>query len=384
MAILAALLSQFAIAAESGWYGGASGGQSGARIDDEKITGGLQRNGFSSVNITDDDSDVGYKIFGGYQFNKYFALESGYFNLGRFGYTSTTVPNGTLNGSVKIQGINLDAVGILPVSDRFAVFGRAGVNYAKTRDTFSTSGAVQANSPNSSTHDTNYKLGVGLQYAFTEALNMRVEAERYRINDGIGNKGDVDLLSVGLIYRFNASKPASAYAVAEPERIVPQTPDPQPIVVTPAPAPVKAAVVMPPQVTKRVTFQADSFFEFDKAIIRPEGKKAIDQFSSELRGSQYEVIRITGHTDRIGPHAYNLELSFRRAEAVKAYLMESAAIPGSQIEAKGTNGSDPLTKPGECTEKKPAKGKHVSKQLIACLQRDRRVDIDVLATQTSR
>lgn len=199
---LAVIASPFALADNSGWYGGINIGQSRARIDDARITSGVLGRGFTTISITDDDRDTGYKLFGGYKFNKNFALEGGYFDLGRFGFTATTVPSGTLSGNIKLQGLNLDAVGILPIAEKFSAFGRIGLNYAEARDSFTGSGAVTVLNPNPSKRDTNYKVGLGLQYDFTQSLGMRLEAERYRINDAVGNRGDIDLVSLGLVYRF--------------------------------------------------------------------------------------------------------------------------------------------------------------------------------------
>ena len=94
-----------------------------------------------------------------------------------------------------------------------------------------------------------------------------------------------------------------------------------------------------------------------------------------MGGANFDLVTVTGHTDRIGSHAYNMKLSTRRAEAVKTYLVESAGIPAGKIAARGTDGSDPVTKPGEC------KGKNATKQLIACLQPDRRVEVVVSGTR---
>ena len=84
---------------------------------------------------------------------------------------------------------------------------------------------------------------------------------------------------------------------------------------------------------------------------------------------------VTGHSDRIGSHAYNMKLSTRRAEAVSAYLVQSAGIPAAKMLSKGVDGADPVTKPGDC------KGSKVSKALIACLQPDRRVELEVVGTR---
>ena len=203
---LTAIASPFAVAADSGWYGGVNIGQSRAKIDDARITSGLLGSGFSTASISDDNRDTGYKLYGGYQLNKNFAVEGGYFDLGRFGFTATTVPAGTLNGSIRLKGLNLDAVGILPITEKFSAFGRAGVNYAEAKDSFSGTGAVSVSNPNPSKRETNYKFGVGIQYDVNESLGMRAEAERYRINDAVGNRGDIDLLSVGLVYRFGGKR----------------------------------------------------------------------------------------------------------------------------------------------------------------------------------
>jgi len=107
--------------------------------------------------------------------------------------------------------------------------------------------------------------------------------------------------------------------------------------------------------------------------MKPAGKPNLDKFAADLRGTNYDVITVTGHTDRIGSHAYNMKLSTRRAEAVQTYLVESAGIPANKITAKGVDGADPVTKAGEC------KGKKATKELIACLQPDRRVEVEVSA-----
>src|SRR6202050_5701527 len=77
---------------DSGWYIGANAGQSRAKIDDVRIIDGLAAQGIATTALKDDDRTLGYKVFGGYEFNQYLALESGYFDLGKFGYTAATAP----------------------------------------------------------------------------------------------------------------------------------------------------------------------------------------------------------------------------------------------------------------------------------------------------
>ena len=204
---LAAIASPFAMADDAGWYGGLNIGQSKAKIDDAKITSTLLGGGLNTTSITDDNRDTGYKLFGGYKFNRNFALEGGYFDLGKFKFSATTAPAGTLNGEIKLRGLNLDAVGILPITPKFSAFGRIGLQYARSEDSFSGTSAANSSASKSAA---NYKAGVGVQYDFTPSLGMRGEWERYRIDDAVGNSGDIDLLSVGLVYLFGGDKPAPA------------------------------------------------------------------------------------------------------------------------------------------------------------------------------
>ena len=361
-----------AFAEQSGWYGGINLGQSRAKIDDVKITSGLLGGGFASASITNDERDTGYKFFGGYQINKNFALEGGFFDLGKFGFTATTVPLGTLVGTIKVKGVNLDLVGMLPISEKFSAFGRIGLTRAKTEDTFTGSGLVRVLNPNPRARDSNAKVGLGLQYAFTDSLGMRAEVERYRINDAVGNRGDIDLVSLGLVYRFGSNRPTPTY-VASAAAPVPAAPAvaPAPVVSAPAASP---ASIPPPQPLK-VKLSADALFDFDQATMKNEGKQRLDKFVADLRGASFEFITVTGHTDRFGTEAYNIGLSTRRADAVKNYLSGPAGIPAARIKATGAGESQPLTKPGEC------KGQRPTKALIACLQPDRRVELEVSGTK---
>jgi OOP family OmpA-OmpF porin len=392
LAILIAIASPLAMADEtgwtdgSGWFMGANIGQSRTTIDDPRITANLLAQGLATTAIADNNRDTGYKLFGGYQFNKYFGLEGGYFNLGQFGFTSTTLPAGSLTGSIKIQGLSLGMVGTLPLTERFSTFGRLGLNYAQSRTAFGGTGAgvgVVPIMPNTSKNQANYQLGLGLQYDMTPSLGMRAEVERYRVNDAIGNKGDVDLYSIGLIYRFGVEEPTPPVIIVQREEPpAPIVVAPEPVLETPKPIPVPVPVPVPRPVHKKTIFNADtsadSLFDFGKATVKPGGRAALDQFSAELIGTQFAVITVTGHTDRIGSQAYNKKLSARRAEVVKDYLVVSAGIPADKISARGVAGAEPITKPGDC------KGKKASRALIACLAPDRRVEVDVEATRTEK
>ena len=375
---LTLIASPLVMAQDSGLYIGGNYGKSRAKIDDARIASGLWGGG-SITSITDRDSDTGFKVFGGYQFNKYFAFEAGYFELGKFGFDAATLPAGTLTGDIKLKGFNFDLILNLPITEKFSFFGRVGANNAEAKDTFLGTGAVHVLNPNPTQRDTNIKFGGGLQYDFTKSFGMRLEAERYRINDAVGNKGDVDLFSAGLLIRFGRSTPAPPPPVVEPEPPPPPpAPEPPPPPPAPEPPPPPPPVVVPPPPPpepRRVSFSADNLFGFDKAALRPEAKRELDTFAADLKGTQFDTIQVTGHTDRIGSPKYNLKLSLQRAESVKAYLVESAGIPADKISAKGVGESEPSMKTGDCKGTKP------TKKLIACLQPDRRVEVEVHGTK---
>lgn len=372
----AVLGSSLAMAEDAGWYAGVNIGQAQATIDAERIRNELLGNGFVTTSITEEDRDHGYKLYGGYRLNRNFAVEGGYFDLGQFSFKATTLPPGTLSGNIKLRGFNLDLVGTLPITEKFSVLGRIGANYAEASDSFAGTGSVLVLNPNPSKRETNLKVGLGLQYAFTEALALRAEVERYRVNDAVGNKGDVDLVSVGLVYRFGAKTraPAPRAQAPEPVRMAAAAPTPPPpVYVMPPPPPAPKPMPMP--MPMKVTLSADSLFAFDQSVVLPAGKQELDRLAADLRGVSYDVIAVTGHTDRIGSHAYNLKLSTRRAEAVSSYLVASGGIAANKIAARGVDGANPVTKPSDCA------GNKVTPALIACLQPDRRVEIEVTGTR---
>jgi len=112
------------------------------------------------------------------------------------------------------------------------------------------------------------------------------------------------------------------------------------------PAPVaQAAPAAPPPVVapavQRVVLNADTFFDFDKAVIKTEGRQVLDQVAAQVAQLNLETLIATGHTDSTGPAAYNQGLSERRANAVKAYLVEKG-IPTDRIYVEGKGASQPI------------------------------------------
>lgn len=366
-----------ALAQEQGSYLGLGIGQSSAKLNDAAMAASVLGSGFGITALERDRRDTGYKLFGGWQFNRYLALEAGYFRLGEFSSVASTLPTGSLDTHIKMQGVNLDLVATLPITDSLSALGRIGGTYARNRADFVGSGAAAAINHEQRARGSNAKYGAGLQYAFSPSLLVRGEVERYRMNDTTGGHGNVDLVSVSLVFPLGRSSNYSVPRAAAPQPVyVAQAPAPAPVL---APAPVVMApmVVMPPPPppVKRVSFSAESLFGFDRSTVRPEGQAALDNFSRELAGSSYQVINVEGHTDRLGSEAYNQHLSEQRAEAVKRYLVDSGKLEASKIAAVGRSESQPLTKPEDC------KGSKQTAALIACLQPDRRVDIEVVGTR---
>ncbi|MDD5329422.1 MAG: outer membrane beta-barrel protein [Sulfuricella sp.] len=167
------------------WYVGLSGGQSKTEVGGGDINSAIGTTGGSV-----DDTDTGWKAFLGYQFSPNIAVEAGYVDFGKFNFSSAAG-----NGDLKTSNSGyIDAVGILPFQN-FSIFGKLGAYTIKTE----LNGAGVSNS-----HTTNdWTYGVGAGYDFTRNLGVRVEWERFNgVGDNSTTKGDLDLASVGVLYKF--------------------------------------------------------------------------------------------------------------------------------------------------------------------------------------
>ncbi len=376
-AALGALLGTSALAQDSYYYGGVGVGQARVRIDDTRITERLQGNGLATSGIAHNERDTTYKVFGGYQFNRSWGMEVGFFKLGTHGYTATTVPSGTLDGQFRVQGANIGIVGTLPFTEKLSGLARVGVQHARTRANLTGTGAVVVSDPTPSDRETNAKIGVGLQYAFSPSFQVRAEVERFRVSDAVGNHPRVAVYSVSMVFPFGRSgapsrRASAAPAYVAPVALAPAAPAPQ-VVLAPLPPAVAVAAFAPPQ-SRRVSYSAESFFAFDRAELQPAGMSALDGFASDLAGTTYDRVSVQGHADRIGSTEYNQTLSLARAEAVKSYLVTSGRLDPAKIAAVGKSELEPVTIPDACQG-------NPSPAVIACLQPDRRVDIEVTGTR---
>ncbi len=132
----------------------------------------------------------------------------------------------------------------------------------------------------------------------------------------------------------------------------------------PAPAPAPAASAT---VATKVTYAADAFFDFDKAVVKPEGKAKLDDLVSKIKGINLEVIIAVGHTDAVGGDSYNQKLSVRRSEAVKAYLV-SKGIENNRVYTEGKGEKQPVA------DNKTSEGR----------AKNRRVEIEVVGTRANK
>ncbi len=271
LAALALCASPLVSAQDAYWYGGANIGRTETSINNANAISRLLTAGYTTTSIDADDDDIGFKVLAGYRFNRNFAIEGSAFDLGKFGFRQVLVPDANLAGNIRPMGYALDLVGFLPLSDANSLFARAGLNYAEVREAFSARNLVSHPFPKSSNDDFNIKFGVGFQHDFSDNLAMRIEAERYRLDETTGLMDDAEMYSVGVVYRFGAkAKPAQAAAPVAAA----------PVRAAPAPAPAPAAPPAPPAPV-RVTLSADSLFAFDSSTIQPAGRAELDKLIAE-------------------------------------------------------------------------------------------------------
>lgn len=167
--------------ADAGFYGGLGLGRSATDLE------------AGSLGAVTDERDGAWKAFGGYQFNRIFAIEAGYYDLGRASAASTA-------GSATFDStaLQVSAVGTLPLTSQLGLLGKVGVARTDT-DVIGTVGAPFSTSDK----ETNPSYGLGLRYDATKTFGLRGEWERFQIGGaGIAGKSDVDLFTISGIYRF--------------------------------------------------------------------------------------------------------------------------------------------------------------------------------------
>jgi OOP family OmpA-OmpF porin len=141
----------------------------------------------------------------------------------------------------------------------------------------------------------------------------------------------------------------------------------------PAPyvAPMVVAAVPAQPVYEQVTLEANVLFDFDKSVLRPEGRKTLDAFAENLKSINSAEIAAVGFADRFGTDGYNQALSERRVATVKAYLVAKGIEPRWGVHSTAKGESQPTTAAGECNGATP------NASTIACLQPDRHVSVEI-------
>jgi OmpA-OmpF porin, OOP family len=165
--------------------------------------------------------------------------------------------------------------------------------------------------------------------------------------------------------------PATAAKGCDGALVPPPPPAPAPPAAAPTPPPAAAAPApapapQPPAATK-VTYAADAFFDFDKSVLKAEGKAKLDDLVGKVKGINLEVIIAVGHTDSVGTDAYNQRLSVRRAEAVKGYLV-SKGIEKNRVYTEGKGEKQPVA------DNRTSEGR----------AKNRRVEIEMVGTRANR
>ena len=379
---------------QSDWYIGASTGYTKASLATEKALAGFKASGSSSAVVSSYDSDSVVTVFGGWRFTEYLALELGYGNLGEFEYEATGVPASRQIGQAKINGALVSLLGSVPMGEGIRGFARLGVANMSVEQHFSNPalGAAFANGKESGSK---LSAGLGIELALSEDFSVRAAMERFELAENRVTAKNINAFSLGILFNFGRASVAQAEEEAPkpaPPTVTPAArPAPPVVAQAPAPAPAPAAPVAqaptpPPAVAPaqpapppapapvlRLSLAASALFDSEKAELKPAGREELDKLAQDLNGMRYDMITVTGHTDRIGSSRLNASLSQQRADAVKAYLI-SKGIAAVSIMARGVASEKPVTTPEQCTGP-------LTDTLRACLAPDRRVEVEVSGTR---
>jgi len=188
-----------------GWYSGLSTGRSHIGMRESAVPAtGASLSALSRV-----ESDTAYKLYGGYQFNRNLTLEGGYADFGKFdARREIALPMfGTLSGDLRASGFYVGALGVVPLPNRFSLFGKLGTSYTSGTASVSTGGVMlpllTPADLSSKRTEWNAKYGLGASYEMSNKMGLRFEYERINsFGDGRLGEGNVGVWSLGLTKRY--------------------------------------------------------------------------------------------------------------------------------------------------------------------------------------
>jgi OOP family OmpA-OmpF porin len=195
---------------------------------------------------------------------------------------------------------------------------------------------------------------------------VKTGGDNWRAADGTVWKNGTNELCWRDAFWTPATADANCDGALKPVAPPPPPPPPPPAAPAPAPAPV-APPAPPAPVSEKVTFAADTFFDFDKSVLKAEGRAKLDDLVSKTKGINLEVIIAVGHTDSVGTDTYNQKLSIRRSEAVKNYLV-SKGVEKNRVYTEGKGEKQPVA------DNKTSEGR----------SKNRRVEIEVVGTRSKK
>jgi outer membrane protein OmpA-like peptidoglycan-associated protein len=354
-ATAAVLAASPAFAADdSGFYVGA--GLGNFALDSDTIYNGKDFDG----------SDIGYKVFGGYQFMRYLAVELEYLDGGEpdDNFRDDRFPDERLKVSAGVTGFVGSAVGILPIGERFDVFGKLGFIYwdgdgsGKIRDADGTLAKISYGNDG-----TDFAWAVGGTWHITHNLGLRAEYQGFEIDDF----NSVDFASGSIVYKFGRSAPAAAAPVAAAPVAAasakPMDSDGDGVVDSEdrCPNTPQGDRVGPNGCSCDVTIR--THFAFDSAELTAQDKTELERVAARLKELEFVGGTATGHTDNVGDEAYNQKLSERRAQAVVDFL-QAQGVAAGRITAIGMGEVKPLA--DNATEEGRAQNRRVTIRRTDC------------------